>query len=130
MVHAAQGDAPYRVEITAAGHPITADETPALGGGGTAPGPFDLVVAGLAACTLITLRMYAARKGWAEVTIAADLHHRVADGAHIIERRVQVAGAPDDAAIARLADIVERTPVTLALRSGFTISTKLTPASA
>jgi putative redox protein len=130
MIHAVQGDAPYRVEITAGGHLLTADETAALGGGGTAPGPFDLVVAGLAACTLITLRMYALRKGWTAVTLSAELRHRVAEGAHMIDRRISVSGAPDAAAIARLADIVERTPVTLALRSGFTISTELTPASA
>ena len=130
MVHAVQGDVPYRVEITAAGHVLASDEGPALGGGGSAPGPFDLVVAGLAACNLITLRMYALRKGWTGVSVSAELRHRVADGAHMIDRKVRVTGAPDAAAVARLAEIAERTPVTLALRSGFTISTELTPASA
>jgi putative redox protein len=129
MVHAVQGDAPYRVEITAAGHLLTADETPALGGGGTAPGPFDLVLAGLAACSLITLRMYAERKGWSGVSISAELRHRVEDGAHHIDRRVHVTRAPDAAAVARMAEIVERTPVTLALKSGFTISTVLKAAA-
>lgn len=126
MVHAIQGAAPYRVDMVAAGHDLVADEPPSNGGLGVGPGPFDLVVAGLAACTMITLRMYAGRKGWDGFDIDAKLHHRVEGGAHFIERQVGVRGVPDEAGLARLRDIVERTPVTLALKPGFTISTVLT----
>ncbi|HXQ16805.1 MAG TPA: OsmC family protein [Caulobacteraceae bacterium] len=125
MVHATQGAAPYRVDIVAAGHDLVADEPPANGGHNVGPGPFDLVVAGLAACTMITLRMYAARKGWAGFDISAKLRHRMVDRAHFIDREVEVSGVPDTAGLERLRDIVERTPVTLALKPGFTISTVL-----
>ena len=48
-----------------AGHfDLAADEPKALGGQGAAPAPFDYYLAALAACTAITLRMYAERKGW------------------------------------------------------------------
>jgi putative redox protein len=83
------------------------------------------VLSGLAACALVTLRMYADRKGWPEVRVSAELHHSVKDGRHRIERRVKVVGVPDAAGLARLKDIVERTPVTLALKSGFAIATEL-----
>ncbi|WP_210238101.1 OsmC family protein, partial [Mesorhizobium sp. M8A.F.Ca.ET.207.01.1.1] len=43
---------------------VDADEPAALGGQGKGFAPFDLYLASLAACTAITLRMYAQRKGW------------------------------------------------------------------
>jgi putative redox protein len=126
MVHATQGEAPYRVDIVAGGHALTGDEGPALGGQDAGPAPFDLVLSGLAACTLITLRMYAERKGWSEVKVSGQLRHRMEDGKHLIDRRLEVSGAPDEAAVRRMREIAERTPVTLALKAGFTISTELT----
>ncbi len=130
MVRASLGRRPYRVDIEAGGHALVADEHPAQGGADVGPNPFDLVLSGLAACTVITLRMYGERKGWPTLSITATLHHRVEDGRHLIDRRVEVAGAPDEAGLARLRDIVERTPVTLALKGGFAIFTELSPAGA
>ena len=129
MVHAIQGAAPYRVEMVAAGHDLVADEPPSNGGRGVGPGPFDLVVTGLAACTMITLRMYAERKGWDGFCIATKLRHRRENETHFIDREVEVSSVPDEAGLERLRDIVERTPVTLALKPGFTISTVLTEAT-
>src|SRR5579862_4813988 len=112
MVHSTQGQTPYHVDIVAAGHELVADEPPDNGGQNAGPGPFDLVVAGLAACTMITLRMYAERKAWAGFDISAKLRHRMEGGAHFIDRAVEVSGVPDAAGLERLRDIVERTPVT------------------
>jgi putative redox protein len=123
MLQARQGGQPYRVEMTVAGHDLVGDEPPANGGRNAGAAPFDYVLAGLAACTLITLRMYAERKSWAGFDISAQLRHRVEEGSHHIQRDVEVRGVPDEAGLARLRDIVERTPVTLALKPGFTIST-------
>jgi putative redox protein len=125
MVHAAQGGAPYQVEIEAGGHAILADEPPANGGGGKGPDPFELVLSGLAACTLITLRMYAERKQWAGFSISGRFRHRREGGQHLIDRELEVTGVPDAAGMERLGDIVEKTPVTLALKAGFAISTRL-----
>ena len=111
MVHARQGAERYRVEMTADGHALVGDEPPDNGGQNAGPGPFDLVLSGLAACTLITLRMYAERKGWAGFDICARLRHRMEDKTHFIDRDVEVGGVPDDAGLERLrGDIVERTP--------------------
>ncbi len=126
MLHASQGEAPYLVEMTVGGHALLADEPADNGGGDKGAAPFDLVTAGLAACTLITLRMYAARKGWSGFKARAQLRHRVEDGRHLVDRHVQVWGVPDAAGLERLRDIVERTPVTLALKPGFAIATTLT----
>jgi putative redox protein len=129
MIHARLADAPYRVEMTAAGHEIAGDEPKDHGGGGTAPSPFDLVLSGLAACTLITLRMYAERKGWSGFSASGLFRYRHEDGRNLIDRELEVSGAPDAAAVQRLAEIAEKTPVTLALKGGFTISTQLTEAA-
>ena len=125
MIKASLGQTPYRVDIDAAGRPLIADEEREHGGGGAGPTPFDLVVSGLAACTVITLRMYAERKGWADVRISGQFRLHTEDGRRRIDRQLQVAGAPDEAALDRMRDIVERTPVTLALKQGFEIATTL-----
>ena len=124
MIRAQLAGEAYQVEITAGAHRLVADEKTEHGGKDAGPTPFDLVAAGLAACTLITLRMYAERKGQGDVKIAADLFHHVEDGRNLIDRRIRVSGASEEV-LERMRDIVERTPVTLALKNGFAISTSL-----
>jgi putative redox protein len=130
MLHAKLADAPYRVDIVTGAHALVGDESAEHGGRDVGPAPFDLVLSGLAACTLITLRMYAERKGWTPFHAEGRFRFRQEDGQRLIDRHLQVTGAPDAAAVQRLAEIAERTPVTLALKAGFTISTELTEAAA
>jgi putative redox protein len=73
--------------------------------------------------------MYAERKGWTGFRLDGAFTHRIEDGRHLIERRLVASGAPDAAGLARLKDIVERTPVTLALREGFSITTTIAQAA-
>lgn len=117
------GNDRYRTEIEVGGHAIVADEPAALGGQGVGPAPYDLLLASLGACTAITLRMYADRKGWpmASVEVALRLHGK---DERRIERVLTIAGL-DDKQQARLADIAERTPVTLTLKNGLPIDTRL-----
>jgi putative redox protein len=114
----------YRVELRAGTHELLADEPTGSGGGDLGPTPFGLVVSGLAACTAMTLRMYAARKGFELSTIDVDVRYDVADGggASIVRTITVPADLPADQR-ERLADIAERTPVTVALRGGTPITT-------
>ena len=122
---AKQADARYSVNIQVGHHALVGDEPVSAGGADAGPAPFGFVLAGLAACTAITLRMYAERKGWPLTGLGVDLQYFRDDKAFRIERVLDLAGALDDAQRARMADIAERTPVTLALKAGATINTKL-----
>lgn len=117
------GNDRYRTAIDVGGHAITADEPPAMGGQGVGPAPYDLLLASLGACTAITLRMYADRKQWPleSVEVALRLHGQEE---RRIDRTLTITGL-DDEQKARMADIAERTPVTLTLKNGLPIDTRL-----
>lgn len=124
-VSAITAQARYRIDITTGRHALVADEPPALADTDAGPSPFALVLAGLAACTGITLRMYAARKEWPDLKLNIDLELIPGKDRHLIRRKVDVVGLADMEMLDRLRQVVERTPVTLALLSGFDISTDL-----
>lgn len=114
----------YATHIDVSGHTLTADEPEKLGGANAGPAPYDLLLASLGACTAITLRMYADRKQWPLESVEVSL--RLAGTAE--DRRIVRTIAPkgvDAEQAARLADIAERTPVTLTLKSGIAIDTSL-----
>ncbi len=114
----------YRTDIRVGHHTLIADESVNAGGADAGPSPFGLVLAGLGACTAITLRMYAERKAWPLTGLSVDLEYYRDDKAFRIERVLHMEGALDETQRARLADIAERTPVTLALKAGATINTR------
>jgi putative redox protein len=114
----------YRVELRAGRHRLVADEPTAGGGGDAGPSPFGLLLSSLAACTAMTLRMYAERKGWDLATIEVDVRYDVAeDGQASIDRTITLAADLPAEQREHLAGIAERTPVTLAVRAGTPITT-------
>jgi putative redox protein len=120
-----ESTAGYAQKIHAGHHELTADEPKHAGGTDTGPSPYGLVLSGLGACTAITLRMYAERKGWDLGTIQVELRmFKDAAGAERIERTVRLGGASVTAEQrARLAEIAEKTPVTKTIRAGAAIAT-------
>jgi putative redox protein len=122
---AKQAEARYSVNVRAGHYDLVGDEPVSAGGGDKGPSPFALVLAGLAACTAITLRMYAERKNWPLSGLGLELQYFRDGESFRIERALHVEGDLDNEQRARLADIAERTPVTLALKAGATINTTL-----
>ena len=57
------GKGRYQQAVTVGQHQLIADEPENVGGNDAGPAPFDFLMAGLGACTSMTLRMYAERKG-------------------------------------------------------------------
>ncbi len=116
----------YKTDIATGHHALVADEGPELGGRDLGPAPYDLLISALAACTVITLRMYADRKEWPVSAVHADVHFRRDDAkVESIDRVLRIEGAVDDEQKKRMADIAERTPVTLTLKRSLEIRTRL-----
>jgi putative redox protein len=130
MAHATGviGSAHYATKIDANGHKIISDEPPSNGGTDAGPAPYDLLLASLAACTAITLRMYADRKVWSLKSLTVELHViRSADNVEHVNRTLRLEGDLSEEQRLRIAEIAERTPVTLTLKKGIPIITKLAP---
>jgi uncharacterized OsmC-like protein/fermentation-respiration switch protein FrsA (DUF1100 family) len=125
----------YQVAIHAGGIRFLADEPVSAGGLGTGPTPYDLVSAGLAACTTMTLRMYADHKGLPAGRICTAVGHmrqKEAEIPDLFNRTIAIEGPLDEAQRQRLLEIANRCPVDLTLLSGSRVETTLSdpPAAA
>ncbi len=127
----------YQVDIVANGHEILADEPKDKGGDNLGPNPYDLLLASLAACKVITVHMYAERKGWPVEKVNISMSHQKIDAADCddcdtesgkvdeILCDISFEGDLDDAQRERLAQIADRCPVHRTLHSETKIRTKL-----
>ena len=130
------GSGTYTQEATVGRHRLLSDEPRPIGDD-AGPTPYDLVLAGLGACTSMTVRMYANRKGWPLERVRVTLRHsriHVKDCADCettkgwidhIDRDIELAGDLDDTQRQRLLDIAERCPVHQTLTSEVDIVTSL-----
>ncbi len=114
----------FQQSLQVAGHAMIADEPAVLGGLGAGPSPYDFLAAGLAACTSMTIHLYAERKQLALPGYAVEVEHSrvhaadcagcLAGSAPRIDRfdlRI-VFDAPIDAATeAKVLDIAGKCPV-------------------
>jgi putative redox protein len=118
-------DANYRQRIRVGAHELVADERAARGGHDVGPAPFEYLLTALGSCTSITLRMYAERHGWniGTVTVTLDLFREAE--ANRIEREVAISAPLDEEQRAKLTEVCERTPVTLAIVRSVPIATRL-----
>jgi putative redox protein len=117
------GESGYGMVIDASGHALRADEPMSSGGNDTGPRPTDLVLCGLGACTAITLRMYAERKGWRLGKIEVSVDYSGDGEARRIERSISFSASLSPEQLSRLAEISEKTPVTRMLKTGIAIQT-------
>jgi putative redox protein len=121
--HLDGGTEKYAQTIHLGRHTVMADEHASLGGADVGATPYELVLAGLAACTSITLRMYADRKGWELGPIHIDLAIAREGEGERISRTIKLAPTVTAEQRARLAEIAEKTPVTKTLKRGTPIDT-------
>lgn len=131
------GEGRFTQHISAGAHVLRADEPVSAGGNDSGPGPYDLLLAALGACTSMTLRMYAEQKKWPLERVSVRLRHdkiHAADCAECetregkidrIEREITLTGSLDDAQRARLLEIADKCPVHRTLHSEILVRTAL-----
>lgn len=129
----------FEAEVTVGKHRFLADEPGRLGGTDTGPSPYDLLLAALGSCTVMTLRVYARRKEWPLEHVSVTLRH---DRVHAedcaecetrkgmidrIEREITLEGDLDEEQRARLLQIADMCPVHRTLHSEIAIASSLVP---
>ena len=127
----ATGNGRFETAIQVRGAAILADEPVEVGGGGLGPTPYELLSAALAACTSMTLRLYAERKGWAMPGFTVEVAHslvRGADGApprDRFDRHIAFDSPLDPGQAAKTLEIADKCPVHRTLMRGFEIGTRI-----
>lgn len=124
-VKATIGKEHYATTMTAGNHTLLADEPESIGGTDQGPSAGNFLKMSLAACTAITLRMYADRKGWPveEITVEVDFTRQ--DGKTLFARRVYLSGNLDDQQRKRMLQIANACPVHKILTNPIEIETWL-----
>ncbi|HLW32805.1 MAG TPA: alpha/beta fold hydrolase [Aequorivita sp.] len=117
------GDDKFTTHLKLGNHRLLADEPINFGGNDFGPTPYDLVSAGLAACTAMTLQMYARRKKWEVKNVSVHINHskeHAVDCEHCDEksskidtftREIYLEGDLSDEQQKRLLEIADRCPV-------------------
>ncbi|MGR3484566.1 MAG: bifunctional alpha/beta hydrolase/OsmC family protein [Paracoccaceae bacterium] len=125
VVRVTDRGAGFAQDIATDRHDLIADEPRPLGGTDLGPAPFELAAAALGACTTITMRMYARRKGWAPAVLRADVTHEADGDTHRFTRTLTIEGPLDADQRARLVEIAGKCPVHRMLHAGATVTTTL-----
>jgi putative redox protein len=131
-----RGTGAFAVSIQAGRHTLVGDEPIAAGGNDLGPSPYELLLAALGECTVMTLRMYARQKQWplenTHVTLTHDKIH-AADCADCetkagkvdrIDREIILVGPLDDTQRERLMEIADKCPVHRTLHSPVQVVTR------
>ncbi|WP_396589538.1 alpha/beta fold hydrolase [Allomuricauda sp. R78024] len=131
------GEDGFTTQMKVGNHYMIADEPTSYGGNDFGPSPYELVSAGLSACTVMTIQMYARRKGWPVDNVevhtsyskshAEDCENCESDNAKIdtFHREIKLTGNLDDKQKARVMQIADKCPVHKTLHSETQIITNL-----
>jgi putative redox protein len=122
------GSTNFQVLLDDGTHTWLADEPATIGGGDRGPAPEALLLSSLGACTSITLKMYAQRKGWPLAEVHVTLSLEKGDEGSTIDRKIVLEGALSDEQRERLLQIANACPIHKVLTRPIGIRTGLTAA--
>ena len=120
------GEGKFQVRVDTGEHSFLMDEPVDFGGLSSGPSPFDMLGAALGACTLMTMKLYAERKGWVLDGLSVRVTHRKGspEARDQFERAIHFGDVSDEQR-ERLLGIAERCPVHLLLERGSDVSTSV-----
>ena len=121
------GAANYRTEIRSATNTIISDEPESAGGIDLGFSPYELLASSLAACTCITLRMYANRKGWElkDVKVEVYFEEETQENTTKITRTIELFGNLDQDQKDRLLNIANKCPIHKILSNTIEVKSEL-----
>lgn len=132
------GNKGFTTEIMVRKHGLTADEPESIGGNDFGPSPYELVSAGLGACTAMTMQMYARRKKWDLQEVIVHLEHYKDYAADMeaaldkkppkmdhFDRVIEIEGDLTAEQKTRLMEIADRCPVHRTMHSEIKVNTTL-----
>ncbi len=122
------GAGKFQSRVEAGGAMLLADEPVSVGGLASGPTPYELVAAGLGACTVMTLRLYADRKGLPLERASVEVRHEKQPGQtppDVFERTLKLEGTFDEAQRARMFEIADKCPVHRTLEGGARVVTRV-----
>jgi putative redox protein len=119
-----RGDGPLQQVIEIGPHRILTDVGPEFGGQASGPEPHDLLAAALAACTTLTVNLYARRKGWPLDEVRVTVRHGQEDGAYGLHRTIHYAGTLSEEEKGRLTEVANKCPVHKTLTGQIQITTE------
>lgn len=122
-----RGTGPLQQVIEIGRHRILTDVSPASGGEDSGPEPHDILAAALAACTTLTVNLYAKRKGYALDEVQVSIRHGQEGAAYALHRSIRYLGALGEDEKARLTEIANKCPVHKTLSGQITITTEMHP---
>jgi putative redox protein len=94
------GTGKFTSHVVSGAHVMLGDEPERVGGDDAGPSPYDFLNAALGTCTVMTLRMYAERKGWDVGRLHCDVKHSRIHGEDCVDCETKPEG---------MVDIFERT---------------------
>jgi putative redox protein len=121
----ATGLGPHRQIVRIGPHTLVADEPVESGGDDAGPEPHEWLLASLATCTSITVKMYATRKAWPLESVEVSVSGDHVDGTFVMKHHVKLRGPLTDEQRARLFEVADRCPVHKVLYGPIRIDTDL-----
>jgi putative redox protein len=126
----------FRTDVEVGGHHLVVDEPIAVGGEDAGPTPYEMLLGGLGACTVMTLRIYADRRKWPLERARVTLQHRKVHAQDcvdcdkkdakmdVIDRIVFLEGQLNEEQRTKLIEIAERCPVHQTLKGKIQVNTR------
>jgi len=125
MVKATINKEHYACSVTNGAHEVIVDEPVELGGTHKGFAPKGLLMASLASCVAITLRMYVDRKGWAVDKIEVGVNMGIENAQNIFLEEITCTGDLTEEQKQRLEDIATKCPVSKILTAGNEVRSKV-----
>ena len=127
----------YTTKVKAGTHTLVADEPEKMGGSNFGPNPYQLLSAGLASCTSMTIQMYARKKKWPLESVETHIDHSKSHAIDCINcesktakidrfsKKIILKGKLDEKQVQRLKQVADRCPVHRTLHETVEVTTEI-----